>query len=460
MIVTRPRGLAVLLLLTALTAWPARAGSAVPAGCSSRVVAHTAGQKAARAELPYVCATTTGYATSEPAIAVTPRGTVVISPAQSENTSARSTDGGRTWGLTAPAHEQYTSLWNTVDPSMTVDPRTGRDYLVHATGPTRTTPLLVDSSPFPGAVSTTVAAAAGFQLYSSGDEGRTWTTTDMLTAPTGDWEKVFVGRSRDGRGSTVYVCGNAPFEVSGPGRLCYRSHDGGRTFAVAGFVFPSVEQAKYCPPLAADNGSVGPDGTVYQPVTCTDGAYVAVSSDEGTTYTWYGVPGSVGSGFGIRGAGFQVAADPSGTVWASWIAGDHLQLSRSRDHGAHWQSVGDVAAPGSHHVTLAQLAAGPAGDVGLVYYAAARAGQSAMTAWITETHQGNAARPVFVSGALNDPRHPTFTDFGLAGPSPRADYIGACFDRRGRLWGAAVRQTSGARADGTIGTMGVVGHLG
>ncbi|MCU1599474.1 MAG: hypothetical protein JWO22_183, partial [Frankiales bacterium] len=427
--------------------------------CTDRVVAHTAGRHVVRTALPWVCAASTGYATSETTLAVTPRGTVVMSPAQTENTSARSTDGGRTWSLTAPAAEQYTSLWNTVDPSMTVDPRTGRLYLVHATGPTRTTPVLVDESPLPGVVSTSAAAAAGFQVYSSADEGRSWTTTDMQLAPMGDWEKVFVGPARSGHGSTVYVCGNSPFEVSGPGRICYRSHDDGRSFTPAGYVFPSATEPRSCPALAADNGSVGPDGTVYQPVTCSDGSYVAVSTDEGSSYTWHAVPGTAGTGLGITGTGFQAVADAGGTVWAAWPDGDRLLLSRSRDQGRTWSLLGDVAAPGSHAIGLPHLVGGPAGDVGLVYYAAARSGQSASTPWITETHQGNAAHPVFVSGALSDPGRPVFTNYGLAGPSPRADYVGGCFDRRGRLWAAVVRHTSAPRSDGTIGTLGLVGHL-
>lgn len=455
-----PAVIAALLLSTQVST-----ASPPPAvGCTSYpVVAHLAGGKVIPVlHLPRACATLTGYATSEPTLAVTPNGTVVMSPAETENSSVRSTDGGRSWALTQPAKEQYTSLWNTVDPNITVDRRTGRLYLVHATGPTRTTPLLVDESPLPpqaAGVSTALAAAYGFQVYSSGDDGRTWTTADYQTAPVGDWEKVFVGPSRGGHGSTVYVCGNSPFEVIGPGRLCYRSHDSGRTFSPAAFVFPSPTQPKDCPALGANNGTVGPDGTVYQPVSCTDGSYVAVSTDEGDTYTWHAVPGTAGTGTGLSGQSFQVVADAGGTVYAGWMDGDALRLSRSVDHGASWTSLGNVAVPGAHTIALAQMAAGAAGQVGFAYYAATWAGQSDLTLYVTETLTGNDRRPVLVSAALTDPAHPGFQNLGLGGPSPRADYIGAAFDGAGRLWAAAVRQTSAPRPDGTIGTVGIVGHL-
>ncbi len=448
----------------ALSTQVSAASSPAPAGCTSYpVVAHLAGARVvAASHLPRACTTTTGYATSETTVAVTPRGTVVMSPAQTENSSARSTDGGRTWTLTQPATQQYTSLWNTVDPIVTADRRTGRLYLVHATGPTRTTPLLVDESPLPypaNGLSTALAPAYGFQVYSSGDEGRSWTTADYETAPIGDWEKVFVGPSRSGGGSTVYVCGNSPFEIVGPGRLCYRSHDSGATFSPAGFVFPSAAQPEACAALAANNGTVGPDGTVYQPVSCTDRSYVAVSTDEGATYVWHAVPGTTGTGTGLNGQSFQVAADARGTVYAGWMDGDALRLSRSRDRGASWTSLGNVAVPGAHGVALGQLAAGAAGQVGFAYYAATRAGQDELTAYVTQTANGNGSRPVYVSAALTDPAHPAFQDLGLGGPSPRADYIGAAFDSAGRLWAAMVRQTSAPRSDGTIGTLGIVGHL-
>jgi hypothetical protein len=388
-----------------------------------------------------------------------------MSPANSENSSVRSTDGGRHWELTAPAVEQYTSLWNTVDPYLSVDRGSGRLFLVHATGPTRTTPVLVDESPLPNGLPTAIAAASGFQVYRSSDDGQTWETADYETAPTGDWEKVFTGPAPSGAprpqgfDAVVYVCANSPFEVSGPGRLCYRSLDGGVTFAPAGYVFPSPTEPKLCPALAANNGTVGPDGTVYQPVSCSDGAYVAVSTDEGATYAWHPVPGVPGTGNGLTGYGFQVASDTSGVVYATFTQTDRLMLTVSRDHAAHWSRPVDIAARGQHSIQLAQLAAGPAGHVGVAYYAASRAGGTHLTAWATQTHDAAARRPVFTSTALSDPRRPSFVNYGLTGPSPRADYIGVSFGPGGELWVAFVRQTTGPRPDGQIGTLGMVARV-
>src|ERR1700704_892282 len=72
------------------------------------------------------CGRRTGEETSETNIVVTPKGTVLFSPARTENSLARSTNGGATWSLTYPQDAQYTALWNTVDPGLAVDRDTGR----------------------------------------------------------------------------------------------------------------------------------------------------------------------------------------------------------------------------------------------------------------------------------------------------------------------------------------------
>src|SRR5205807_10336063 len=105
------------------------------------VVAHRAGGSIVRlpagARLPVACATETGYASSESSIAVTADGALVYSPAQSENSMARSLNGGASWSLTSPAVAQPTSFWNAVDPYVTSDPGTGRDFCAPATVPVR-----------------------------------------------------------------------------------------------------------------------------------------------------------------------------------------------------------------------------------------------------------------------------------------------------------------------------------
>lgn len=464
----RRRGVRVALAVAlASAAAPAVAAPAGP-GCDPAlpVVAHRAGAVVAGgAQGSVACGVATGFPTSETAVAVTGDGTLLFTPAQTENSSARSTDAGATWQLTYPAQEQYTSLWNTVDPHLVVDWRTGRAFLVHATGPTRTLPILVDESPLPSGVPTVIAAAYGFQVYGSADDGRTWRTADEQTQPIGDWEKLAVGPPPPGAArpvgypDVVYVCGNSPFEVSGPGRGCFRSLDGGASFVFAGFVTPSPNMpTDVCPPLAANAGAVDGAGLLYQPVSCAQGAYVAVSDDEGASFAFHRVPGAPASN-GLSGS-LQIVVGHDDTLFATWVADDRIVLARSRDQARTWSAPVTISAPGLHTITRPAPAAGAAGHMGVAYYAATDPKATKLTLYLTQTDDALDAQPLFTTAALNDPAHPIYADQDLTGASPRADYIGASYDVAGTtLWAGAVEQFGDPDPSGHIATTGYVGRV-
>jgi hypothetical protein len=445
---------------------PALAGPA-PAGCNSHwpVTAHHAGGARVRppAPLPIPCATQTGYATSETTIAATPGGSLYFSPANTENSLARSSDKGASWFLSDPQQMQYTSLWNTVDPDVIVDRRTGRAFWVRATGDLRTAPILVDESPLGWQAATAVAYAHGFQVYSSSD-GQNWVTADYQHEATGDWEKIYVGPPAAGapqpRGypDIVYMCANAPFEVSGPGRDCYRSLDGGRTFSLAGYVLPSASSPHdVCEPLAGGaGGGVGSDGAFYQPQSCQGGSWVAVSHDEGASWSWLPITGAPGTK-GLL-SGLQLAVDHANNLYALWSDGSQLELVISRDGGKTWGHPLGVAAPGLRQVDLPALTAGAAGHIGVAYYASTNASAKALTAYLTETSTALAQRPLFYSAALNDPAHPIFQDYA-GSDTPRADFIGATYDGSGNLWAGLIKQLGPPDANSRIPTTGYVGTL-
>lgn len=461
------RSRVVLALAAAALALVSSAGPASACEPGGPVVAHRAGGEVVPRVLPVPCRVRIGYATSETALVVTPKGTLVFAPALTENSMARSTDAGRTWTLTAPAEMEYTALWNTVDPVLAVDRATGRVFAAHATGPTRTFPVLVSQSPLPTAVPTSLAAAYGFQVYRSSDEGKTWATADYRTAPVGDWEKVVVGPPRPnasraeqpvGYPSVVYLCGNSPLEVTGPGRICYRSLDGGATFAIAGYVTPSPRMPPdVCPPLAANTGVVAGDGVVYQPVSCTGGAYVAVSEDQGVTYTFRAVPDSPVSN-GLSGQ-LQIVMDQADTLYAMWVKEDRLEMVLSRDQGRTWSRPQVIGAPGVGVITRPAPAAGKRGEFGVAYYGATDRSATKLSLYVTHTSEALDAGATWISGALNDPAKPVYVDAGLTGASPRADYISATFDESGSFWTAAVEQLGDPDANNRQATTGVVGRL-
>lgn len=415
--------------------------------------------------VPVACGFRTGYATSETTLAVTRSGAMLFSPANSENTLARSTDGGRRWRLVGPTVLQYTTLWNTVDPQVVIDPRTGRLFWVHATYAVHITEPLPDQSPAAWLVPLAVADAHGFQVYSSVNQGRTWRTADYSQANTADWEKLFVGRPRPaetgapqphGYPDVVYMCANAPQEIFGPGRVCYRSLDGGVTFTSLGLEVPSASSPPICPPLAANTGVVNRMGVLYIPQSCVSGTYLAVSSDEGKSFRWLRVPGAPATN-GL-GATVQLAIDSADNLYLLWLGSHGLQLVVSRDGGGHWSLPLNVSPPQLKNITLPALAAGSRGHIGIVYYANSGTAGGGFTGYVSETTAALTGRPLFYVGAVNSPAHPIFHNYGQS-DSPRPDFIGATYGSRGGVWGGMVDQLSPPNSANQIATTGYVGRL-
>lgn len=459
------------LLVACLASCPALASA--PGGCHRRwpVQAYLAGGGAIglpAGRLPVGCGVPTGYATSESTIALSGRGSLVYSPAETENSLARSTDTGAIWSITYPSVEQPTSFWNTVDPDLVSDPRTGWLFWAHATGPVRNEGSLPPVGSLPQGAGFYLAAAQGFQVYTSRDGGSSWSTADYSSAPTGDWEKVFVGPPRPrstgapqpaGYPDVVYLCANSPLEVTGPGRLCYRSLDGGRTFAVAGYVSPSPSEPQdVCPPLNFNAGVVDGQGVIYQPVDCQGSAYVVISRDEGASYQWLPIR-QAPTGTATSGTNLKLAVDRGGNLYAVWTAHDRVYLSVSTDHARTWHRALMVSAPGVGQDQLPAIAAGAPGHVGIVYYGTSHPGAWMLSAYITQTADATAPQPLLYGGPINDPAHPIFHDYGL-NDYPRTDFIGGSFDRTGTVfWAGVVKQFGPPDSRSYIRTTGWVGRL-
>jgi hypothetical protein len=441
-------------------------GAAKLPGCNRAlpVLAHHAGGspvRVARSRLPLACVDETGYATSESSIAVTADGALVYSPAETENSMARSLNNGTSWSLTYPANEQPTAFWNTVDPYVIADRRTGRVFWSHATGPVRNEGGLPQGAGF------YLAGAYGFQVYSSSDDAKTFTTADYQTAPTGDWEKVFIGppppsstEKPVGYPNVVYLCANSPVEVTGPGRLCYKSLDGGVSFQIAGYTSPTASNPQdICPPLNFNTGVVDSQGTIYQPVDCEHSAYVVVSHDEGASETWIPEPDAA-KGTITSGTNLKLAIDDADNLYAMWTSADGLlYLAISRDYAHSWSAPMMLAAPGLHNVQRPAIAAGAPGNVAVTYYASGDPSAKLASAYITQTADALDARPLFYTGALNDPSAPFFKDPGLTGGSPRPDFVGGAYDSQGKRFWAGTIKRLGAPVNGSIATSGLVGTL-
>jgi hypothetical protein len=145
--------------------------------------------------------------------------------------------------------------------------------------------------------------------------------------------------------NAVYYCSQ---NIAGDAE-CSRSDDGGISFGPGVPLF-NVAQ---CTGGIHGHVKVAPDGTVYVPnSSCATGngtAGIAVSTDNGLTWTDRTVPGSTGNGDPSVGVGLNAlgrpAAQTTSTIYLGWVGGDgHALVAVSHDRGLTWGGVHDAGA--------------------------------------------------------------------------------------------------------------------
>src|SRR5207244_2736409 len=132
--------------------------------------------------------------------------------------------------------------------------------------------------------------------------------------------------------------------------LCARSDTGGATFHPAVPIYTDA-----CGGLHG-HVKVAPDGTVYVPNKgCGGKQGVAVSEDNGLTWTVRTVPGSTNGDWDP-----SVGIGADGTVYFGYGDGDgHPKVAVSHDQGRTWTNVRDVGVPfGTNHTAFSAVVAG------------------------------------------------------------------------------------------------------
>jgi len=162
-----------------------------------------------------------------------------------------------------------------------------------------------------------------------------------------------------GSPNAVYYCSqNIVAEAQ-----CSRSDNGGQTFGPAVPIFNPSQ----CAGGIHGHVKVARDGTIYVPnSSCgtvgNDG--VAVSTDNGLTWTEKNIAGSTGSQDPSVGIGQNDIGKPAGqipnTIYLGWTSGDgHAHVAHSGNRGATWIGDTDVGAPfGVTHAVFPVVVAG------------------------------------------------------------------------------------------------------
>jgi hypothetical protein len=204
----------------------------------------------------------------------------------------------------------------TLDPILYTDPTLGRTYVSQLLG------------------------ATSLMAYTD-DDGVTWTPSqgagiasgiDHQTVGSGPFHRTVLGSLPQVYPHAVYYCSQAIALAS-----CAVSLNGGLTFGPAVPMYNLTQ----CSGLHG-HVKVAPDGTAYVPnKSCNGKAGVAVSTDNGLTWTVRTVPGSTA---GSSDPAVGIGAD--GTLYLGWSNGDgHAYVAVSNSQGATWSSITDVGAP-------------------------------------------------------------------------------------------------------------------
>lgn len=408
----------------------------VPPGCDEArpAVAHGPGgaPAAPAGPLGLPCFAVTPWGTGEPSLGVTSAGTLFIYPAfqaPSEAAQAaeqftgmgiaRSTDQGDSFER---LHSEVAGALNfhpyTADPFMYVDPYTDRVFMEDLAVP-----------PFNCA-----------NLSYSGDEGATWTQTlgGCLV-----WDHVGYGSGPPtvsqtrGYPAVIQRCAITAVAttVASYASGCQKTLDGGATWEPPGdpaFLF-------------------GPDGLPYAPSTChgavhhvfvdhrgwtwlgrdwcATGPWVALSKDEGATWTRFHVDDTP-----LVWHDVAVGADSAGAAYAFWISNEERPLlAVSLDDGATWSAPMDIAPPGVTAAGNANLAPAGAGKAGFTY-AAEVDGLTGVHPVMAAGYGLDTATPVFHTAIAAEPINAGTCSGGLC--DGQADFLDATVGPDGTVWGS------------------------
>jgi len=467
----RLRRLSVLValpLLVMITAGVAQAAT-LRTGCqrSRPALAYRVGVrhpvKAAKAMMP--CLAVVNERTSESAdVGVLRSGTVLYAPLVDNDYPAPADDrgpaeiaasanGGTTWHNIVPGDTNHIL---DVPPWMSVDPHTQRIWFA-----------------------TVLPDLCGAEISWSDDAGKTWQTNPLVGCPAMGSESVLEGSAPSGGAQptgyahVVYYCANAS-DLSTSQLFCYRSLDGGRSFA-------STASNPDPPPKPGCNtqhparpGAVGKEGYLYFPVFQCGQLSMAVSHDEGAT--WHLIP--IGTENVVDLYTTSVAVDAAGNVYLAWIQGSSGGgqssrpagggpnptteaitgagvpfLSVSRDHGAHWSAPVDVGPRQVRNAQTIAIAARGRGEVGISYLANADGGKL-LDGWLSQTADALTPHALWWAAPANDPRTPLINSADSTSFGNRLFFNTDTFAPNGELWGAFHCAFTAACPNQRIGVVG------
>ncbi|MDX1611827.1 MAG: sialidase family protein [Candidatus Thermoplasmatota archaeon] len=285
----------------------------------------------------------TGHEGAEPNMGFTQSGAMFVT---ASDKVLRSTDEGESWEVVyhfvnqddgvIPTQER--GAVRTFDPMLWVDPVTDIVYADPMYPPLACT-----------------------HLAWSEDDGETWFERPGVCHPgVMDHQKLATGlpgpqappMAGVAHETVLYQCYNSLLAT-----LCGTSYDGGLTWINHQVAGDEVRHG-----CGGINGhpAASPDGVVAVPITSCHEPGLAMSWDNGVSWSFQTLPGATG----IDSIDAEVAWSPDGVLYYSFRGDDHITyLSYSTDEGESWVGPIRVTPPGVTSTVFHALAAGPGGKL-------------------------------------------------------------------------------------------------
>ena len=462
----------VLTSTVVLTALVAIGGLAVDAGPRKRatgpVVAHHVGGKKIGAASARIENIKVWDHSAEPTLGVNPGGDVFYVAADLDGDEVangrrvpnqvhvfRSEDEGDSWTDVSPMAGPVRRHAVTLDPYILVDELpdgdTARIFNIDLT------------------------VACSYLSYSD-DNGQSWLTNPLACGrPVNDHQTLFAGPPASsttiGYPHLVYYCWNDVATSS-----CTKSLDGGITFHPTGSpAFAGIDDGSLCGGLHG-HGVVGADGTVLLPREYCDRPYLAISKDEGRSWTTVQV-----SKMETNGNDPSVAVDDKGNIYYLFVGADDRlpYLVYSRNDGKSWSKPVMVGAPGLREANLATLDVGDPGKVAIAYMGSTNVKitkskdpdeadkrdhlQATWNAYLTASVDVFDRNPTFITGQVNDSDDPIKRQTCGPGRCGRVfDFIDVFVSPDGTPWAAftdACVADCVSKGFGEMGDEAFIGHL-
>ena len=229
---------------------------------------------------------------------------------------------------------------------------------------------------------------------------------------------------------------------------CSMSPDGGVTFGPGVPIFPP----QLCAGGIHGHVKVSPQGTAYVPNSaCAEGTGpnvgvvgVALSKNNGVTWTQESVPGSTGSADPAVGIGQNNVGKPAGqvpnTLYIAWPSADgHMHAAHSPDEGTTWQDDIDISSIfGIEKTVFAAVTAGDDNRAAVAFLGTDPAfypGKQVWHLYIATTYDGGKSW-ILVDATPTDPVQIggiCLLGTGCSGGRNLLDFIGIDVDAEGRV---------------------------